>query len=205
MKTSTSITILAALAGLAVSGTAASAMSGFDRGSSVGLGLIEPARIVCEPFGRCFRIDPFGRRIFVPRPLGFGRPGVVVGPEVVRPGFVRPGVRVEPGFGVREGRDRDGGERGFGNGRGRGDEDGMQRQGGGQRQQQDGMRQRQQGQDGMQQGQGGGQRRQQQGGMQQGQGGGQRQQQDGMQQRQGQGQGQNGQRRQRPQQQDDGQ
>lgn len=172
MTTFKSIAAMSVLASGAMM-TAASAMPaagtpGFARPR------VEQVRIICEPFGRCFRIDPFGRRIFVPRPDGFERPGLGFG--LGRGGFdERNGERRrrEPGFDERDG-DRNGAAR-----RPRQDQDGLQqRQPQGGAQQQGGAKQ-----------QGNGQRQ----GQGQGQGAGQQQ-----------GNGQNGQRQQRQRQPNDG-
>ena len=63
--------------------------------------IVTDVRIVCDAFDRCFRIGPYGRRVFVPRGA--------VGPGPYREGFDGP----DRGFGPPPGR-------GFGEPRGRG-------------------------------------------------------------------------------------
>ena len=80
-----------ALAGTGLLSTAASALPFLGDGQGPARPPVVQARIVCEPFGRCFRIDPYGRRFPVPRPvlrprLDLSRPGIG-GPEFGRPGF----------------------------------------------------------------------------------------------------------------------
>ncbi|HEX4766090.1 MAG TPA: hypothetical protein VH414_07410 [Lichenihabitans sp.] len=95
-----------ALAGTGLLSTAASALPVLGDGQGLVRQPIEQVRIVCGPFGRCFRIDAYGRRIPVPRPvlrprLDLSRPGFG-GPEIGRPGF--------PGRGP-DGRGPDGSDR----------------------------------------------------------------------------------------------
>ncbi len=80
-----------ALAGTGLLSTGASAFPAIGDGQGLARHPLEQIRIVCGPLGRCFRIDPYGRRILVPRPvlrprLDLPRPGVG-SPEIGRPGL----------------------------------------------------------------------------------------------------------------------
>ncbi len=61
----------AAMACAAVASTQASAIG---RSELPRLRVITDVRIVCDAFDRCFRVGPFGRRVFLPRGAGYPGP-----------------------------------------------------------------------------------------------------------------------------------